>query len=749
MRPEATGTAGEGTAVGGPVRRTEPAVPIEPWLATVLRVLVHAATAAVFAWPLTHPPAVVVGGLGAGAGALAGRWLGGTRLRLGVVWAGALVAVGLAGLARYVVVGTSAMVARLGPVDALVSGDAVLFGLGALAVSSGLRATSARYRSAAVFEAAFVAAAFGQLVVAHRNGSINRPFPIADPIIAQGGDPTVAFLAIGGVAAAVIVLLLLSERSPWRSFLHLGIVVALLFGVVGTTRMLGLPPPPPSGAGLGLRPDEGEDADADERREGQSEGGHRQNEQLEFRDDYSQSAQRVPVGVVVFHDDYSSPSGVYYFRQGAFSDYNGRRLVAATASGTDEDIARGFPAGGAMTIDGPPRAGAYRSTVQTTIGLLADHTRAFGLEAPVRFEPARNPNPERFRRTYGAVSAVLTADYASMIGEPVGDPRWSPDVAAHYRATPDDPRYRELAERIVREVLPEHLRDDSAARMLAVQQWLSQEGTYSLESEHAEAEDPTAHFLFGDLTGYCVHFAHAATYLMRELGLPARVATGYAVPESVRQGGSALMLTGADSHAWPEVYLEDYGWVVADVQPEQVDTPPPNPPDPDLQRLLGELLRDQQGLPADAAPALPRIASMARERLVQAGWVALGALVAVLLFLFATKAWRRAAPWFARPGSRARVVYRAELDRLSEVALRRRPGESREAFAARMAATLPSFEALTRLHVGAAFGSRRASAEAGSLRARARAVRTELRRVVPWWRRLLGLFIPWAWLQAK
>ncbi|MFW6051799.1 MAG: transglutaminase-like domain-containing protein [Myxococcota bacterium] len=721
--------------------------PLESGLATALRMVVHGVTALAFAWPLTHPQAVGAAGVGAAAGALAGRWMAGTRMRLPVLhaWAAGILLCAVA--LRKLVVGAEAVVSVLGPVGSLVTGDAVLFGVGGLAVAAGLRATSTRHRPAAVLEVAAVAIAFGQLVVAHRHGSINRPFPIADPIIAQGGDPTVAFLAIGAVAAGVIVLLLLSERSPWRSFLHLGLVVLVLLGVVGTTRVLGLPPPPPSGEGLGLRPD-GDEGKQKERSEGER-GGRPQNEQLEFRDDYSQASQRVPVGVVVFRDDYSPPSGVYYFRQGVFSQYNGRRLVAATRPDVDTDIAQGFPAGGPMEIPSAPPAGAYRSTVKTTVGLLADHTRAFGLEAPLRFEPAPNPNPERFQRTFAAISAVLTADHASMIGGRVGHPRWSSEQRAHYLTAPEDPRYRKLAERIVREVLPDHLRDDPVAKALAVQHWLSEKGTYSLESRHAQAEDPTAHFLFGDLTGYCVHFAHAATYLLRSLGLPARVATGYAVPEQVRQGGTALMLTGADSHAWPELYVDGYGWVVMDVQPEQVVTPPPNPPDQDLQRLLGELLRGEDALPPDAAPSLPRVVSMARERLIAAGWVLLGLLGGLVSFLFAGKLWRRTAPLWAREGSLARVVYRAELDRLSEVALRRRPGESREAFALRLAEMLPSLTELTRLHVGAAFGSRRALAEARAVRERGRRVRAELRRAVPWWRRALGIVAPWTWLLAR
>ena len=48
---------------------------------------------------------------------------------------------------------------------------------------------------------------------------------------------------------------------------------------------------------------------------------------------------------------------------------------------------------------------------------------------------------------------------------------------------------------------------------------------------------------------------------MRALGIPARVGSGYAVDESARQGGSAILLSGANSHAWPEIYVDGVGWV--------------------------------------------------------------------------------------------------------------------------------------------------------------------------------------------
>lgn len=726
---------------GAPADR--PHVRPEPWLATVLRMIVHAVGGAVVAYPLTVTEGVICAAAGAALGSLAGRLLARSRMRmaaiLGIAVGTVLLAWGLGELA----VGSDLFAPSLGPATALRVGEAVTLGVGALGISTALRGLSSRRAPFAVLEVAVVAVGFAELVVAHRHGHINRPFDIADPIIAQGGDPTWAMIAVGSVAALVIVLLLLSERSVLRSALHLFMIAAVLVLVVGTTAMVGMPSPPPTGAGLGLREDEEQRSEQQQNQQGEG-GGRRSNEELEFRDNYDNAANQVPLGVVLFHDDYSPPNGVYYFRQGAFSQYNGRRLVVAARADVDRDIATSFPSV-PMTIDDPPEADADRMTLETTVALLADHTRPFALEAPLSLRPQTNPDPGRFKRVYKATSAATTADYASLIGRGAGDPEWTPEQWAHYTTAPDDPRYREMAERIVAERLPENLRDDSMAKALALTSWLGEHGIYSLRSRHADAEDPTASFLFGDKTGYCVHFAHATTYMLRALGLPARVATGYAVDESTRQGGSAVLVSGSSSHAWPETYVTGVGWVVVDVSPETVLTPPPPPPDPDLQRLLAELVRAEDLLPRDGREP-PAIAAMAGNALLSLGEGLGLALLAALLFLTGGKAWRRLWPTVAPARALPRVLYRAELDRLAELSLRRRFGETREEFASRVAATAPSFRRLTAAHVGAAFGSRRSPDD---LRAVARELRREIRRSYPWWRRVVGAMNPWSWLLAR
>jgi hypothetical protein len=129
------------------------------------------------------------------------------------------------------------------------------------------------------------------------------------------------------------------------------------------------------------------------------------------------------------------------------------------------------------------------------------------------------------------------------------------------------------------------------------------------------------------------------------------------------------------------------------------------------------------------------------------GWLAL--VLAVLAALgHGVKLYRRLAPRFARRAQLYRLGYRATLDRLAEIGVRRRFGESREGFAERGARLAPSFAPLTGEHLGWALGSRRSASPevVGRLMTQ---VTEELRRAVPPWRRFVGLIDPTSWLRAR
>ncbi|RLB54858.1 MAG: hypothetical protein DRJ42_07960 [Deltaproteobacteria bacterium] len=457
------------------------------------------------------------------------------------------------------------------------------------------------------------------------------------------------------------------------------------------------------------------------------------------------------MAVVVLYDDYEPPSQGFYFRQETWSEWNGSRLVASDVSGVDEDTLDAFP--NRRTAVSPPPEGA-RQVVRGRVAMLVEHQHPFALEAPVSFRPVGNPNPDRFVRAYEFESLAQSAAYPDLIGRSAGDPEWSEEVRELYLAQHSDPRIAELEEQILEESnIPPAMGEDPFARALSTKLWLDRELIYSTRERHAGVDDPTIDFLFGSRIGYCVHFAHAAVFLYRAAGVPARVGTGYMVPAENRRGGSSILVRGADAHAWPEVYLEGVGWVVLDIAAERNLDEPSQPLDEDMQRMLGEMAREQPADPEqeirdeEPSEAFELPAPLWAIALILAGFV--------LLVLYSIKLWRRLAPVFSSTKAMPRVASRAYLDRLAEVGLSRGFGETRESFAKRAADLSPTFAEMTRLHVAARLSDPKAPAEGRPHLDRSRwkelgsEIRGELSGTVKLWRRLVGIFHPVSFLDAR
>ena len=78
-------------------------------------------------------------------------------------------------------------------------------------------------------------------------------------------------------------------------------------------------------------------------------------------------------------------------------------------------------------------------------------------------------------------------------------------------------------------------------------------------------------------TGYCVHFASAATVLLRAAGVPARYVTGYMF---TTEAGSTVEVTADQAHAWAEYYHESLNaWVVLEPTPPDLREEETEPPE--------------------------------------------------------------------------------------------------------------------------------------------------------------------------
>jgi transglutaminase-like putative cysteine protease len=121
--------------------------------------------------------------------------------------------------------------------------------------------------------------------------------------------------------------------------------------------------------------------------------------------------------------------------------------------------------------------------------------------------------------------------------------------------------------------------------------------------------DTVDFFLFDIQRGYFDYHASAMAVMLRTLGVPARVATGYVIDPVASDGeGNSYRLTQKNAYAWPEVYFPGIGWVEFSPSPAQpviqrrIDTPAP-PEEPVAPGTGTTGLRDEFELGGLAPPA--------------------------------------------------------------------------------------------------------------------------------------------------
>lgn len=132
-------------------------------------------------------------------------------------------------------------------------------------------------------------------------------------------------------------------------------------------------------------------------------------------------------------------------------------------------------------------------------------------------------------------------------------PAW---VTEHYLQLPENlpPAIPELAQQVT--VGAETPYDKAQA----ITRYLRAEITYSLSVPPPPAgRDTLAWFLFDHQAGFCNYYATAEVVMLRSLGIPARLAVGFAEGEYESPGWYTVLQR--DAHAWPEVYFPGIGWV--------------------------------------------------------------------------------------------------------------------------------------------------------------------------------------------
>ena len=455
-------------------------------------------------------------------------------------------------------------------------------------------------------EAVSASSLFILLLGSHRNFNLDSPKRISQLAWEMNVPPQLLIVAFTALFAGSIglYLMLASDRPlfgfdrPVRSTGPAHRIVQLT-GIAALLSLL---------VGYAYYVERSYTVDISKSSEGVGKGGSEGTSPLGFHSAVGKTKQ--PAALVRLEGDYShNPwSPMLYLREGALSEFGGHEMVIAS-SRYDRDVPRLKPGEvyrSSLAKNEIPGE-SERTGVTQSIYLLAEHSSPFAIDLPTEIRLIKNPDPDRFTVTYQAVSAAPTAGISSLSGENVGDPDWDDTTRNHYLRAPgslslnrreqlpdlsaepqpdvngEDLRYLKMADKLTKGI------ESPVEKAQTIVRWLSENSIYTRNPGHQPTKggDPVAPYLFAEKKrGYCVHFAHAAVYMLRLVGVPARIATGYLTDLTYAEDGHILLHLG-DRHAWPEIYVQNQGWVVADITPAQAENEQALVPD---QKLLEELM---------------------------------------------------------------------------------------------------------------------------------------------------------------
>lgn len=294
---------------------------------------------------------------------------------------------------------------------------------------------------------------------------------------------------------------------------------------------------------------------------------------------------RLALRVEIVRGAWPSPSEAYW-RGLAFDHFDGTTWTVASAR---RKRLSGNAAIGMVFARGRSDASVHRIFRESIdSGVLFSAGPAAGLRGPVG-HVEQDANGSLYaektasrRIEYMVRSESRRPDGVTLRGDLARPPADGERYVAKISASP------EVVE-LARSFLAEGANDYE--RIAAVERHLIEEGRYTdTPPAYGDSEgSPIDAFLLGETAGHCEYFASAMVLLLRELGYPARLVTGFAGGERNKLG-DFIALSRADAHSWVEVHFERAGWVRFD----------PTPPDLRLAGSARLSARDQLGELASA-----------------------------------------------------------------------------------------------------------------------------------------------------
>ncbi|MGD2147303.1 MAG: transglutaminase-like domain-containing protein [Anaerolineae bacterium] len=261
-----------------------------------------------------------------------------------------------------------------------------------------------------------------------------------------------------------------------------------------------------------------------------------------------------------------APSRLRYYWRARVYDHYGDGQWSTGAMTTTEKVRSGTFASVSPELEGRTTI-TFAFTSAKPIVTLYAAPQPLWASRSVEVDFAPNPDgsidvaslhgapPLNAGETYLAGSSVTDATLSELREAGTVYPEW---VAERYLAVPDSitPRMRELAA----EIASDH--ENTFDIVAGITRFLRFSITYSevITDTPPEDQDPLDWFLFDSRVGFCNYYASSQVVLLRSLGIPARLAVGFAEGEH-RSGTNTYLVYERNAHAWPEVYFPGFGWV--------------------------------------------------------------------------------------------------------------------------------------------------------------------------------------------
>lgn len=257
-------------------------------------------------------------------------------------------------------------------------------------------------------------------------------------------------------------------------------------------------------------------------------------------------SQSSAVAFRVEFDDKDSipPPSLRYWRGPVLSEFDGRRWSAS-------------PVRQYVSLD-PQGADETPGGIDYTV-MLQPHRQdwMFALESPLSLPGRTNSTARR-----QAPLARMTHDGQLIADQPVSSlvryrQRSLPGASNVFALEPGDETLA-LAGRNTRTLtLADELRarepDDTAYAHAVLRRFNEEPYHYTL-SPRLLGDAPVDEFLFDTREGFCEHYAAAFVVMMRAVGIPSRVVTGYLGGE---MNGDYMIVRQSDAHAWAESWIDD------------------------------------------------------------------------------------------------------------------------------------------------------------------------------------------------